>query len=127
VVAIDAKRRGSRKGWEVYIHGGRTPTGLDAVAWARRAARLGAGEILLTSMDADGTKAGYDEPLLKAVCAAVPVPVIASGGAGKVDHFHGAFRAGADAALAAALFHFKELPIGRLKSALARKGIPIRL
>jgi cyclase len=127
VVAIDAKKRASRKGWEVFIHGGRTPTGKDAVAWAREAVRRGAGEILLTSMDADGTKAGYDESLLRAVCRAVPVPVIASGGAGKKEHFARAFRAGADAALAASLFHFRELSIGALKTYLRRQKINVRL
>ncbi len=137
VIAIDAKRRvlsrrpgvpASRRqrGWEVYIHGGRTPTGLDVVAWAKKAVKLGAGEILLTSMDADGTKAGYDTALLKAVCDAVPVPVIASGGAGKPEHFFDAFRAGADAALAASLFHFKELSIGKLKGYLKRKSVFVR-
>lgn len=125
VAAIDAKRVGAR--WEVFIHGGRTPTGKNAVAWAREAARLGAGEILLTSMDADGTKAGYDTALLRAVCAAVTVPVIASGGAGKPVHFYDAFRAGASAALAASLFHFKELSISDLKHYLRRKKIPARL
>jgi cyclase len=126
VAAIDAKRR-TGGGWEVYIHGGRTPTGLDAVAWARKVVRLGAGEILLTSMDADGTKAGYDTRLLKAVCEAVTVPVIASGGAGRPEHFLDAFRAGSDAALAASLFHFKELSIARLKRYLSGKGIPVRI
>lgn len=126
VAAIDAQR--ARPGrWEVYIHGGRTPTGKDAVAWARETVRRGAGEILLTSMDADGTKAGYDTALLAAVARAVRVPVIASGGAGAVDHFVDAFRAGADAALAASLFHFRELAIGRLKARLAQKNIPVRL
>jgi imidazole glycerol-phosphate synthase subunit HisF len=124
VAAIDAKRRG--RGWEVFIHGGRTPTGLDAVAWAKKLVSLGAGEILLTSMDADGTKAGYDTALLKAVCGAVSVPVIASGGAGTPAHFHDAFRAGADAALAASLFHFKELSVGELKRYLARRKVPVR-
>lgn len=126
VVAIDVKKHAKAKGWEVYIHGGRTPTGLDAVAWARKAVRLGAGEILLTSMDADGTKAGYDTALLRAVCGAVPVPVIASGGAGAPAHFAGAFQAGADAALAASLFHFKELSIAGLKKYLSRKKIAVR-
>ncbi len=125
VVAIDAKRRG-RGGWEVYTHGGRTPTGLDAVQWARRAARLGAGEILLTSMDCDGTKAGYDEALLRAVCRAVSVPVIASGGAGAMAHFDRAFRAGADAALAASLFHFRELSIKGLKKYLSGRKVAMR-
>jgi imidazole glycerol-phosphate synthase subunit HisF len=110
----------------VYIHGGRTPTGLDAVAWAKRSVRLGAGEILLTSMDADGTRAGYDNDLLKAVCRAVPVPVIASGGAGRPEHFFQAFDAGAEAALAASLFHFRELSIAALKKYLDHRGIPVR-
>jgi cyclase len=125
VVAIDAKRR--KAGWEVYTHGGRTPTGKDAVAWAREAERLGAGEILLTSMDADGTKAGYDTRLLSAVSRAVRIPVIASGGAGAPAHFAAAFQAGADAALAASLFHFKELSISKLKTYLRRRGVPVRL
>jgi cyclase len=125
VAAIDAKRRG--KGWEVYIHGGRTPTGRDAVAWAREVERRGAGEILLTSMDADGTKAGYDVLMLEAVSRAVRVPVIASGGAGNAGHFFDAFDSGADAALAASLFHFKELEIRDLKRILYRRGIPIRM
>lgn len=126
VAAIDAKRRGKDR-WEVFIHGGRTATGKDAVAWARETVRRGAGEILLTSMDADGTKAGYDLGLVRAVGRAVPVPVIASGGAGAPSHFVEAFRAGADAALAASLFHFRELSIGRLKSHLAKNKIPVRI
>lgn len=126
VVAIDAKKKTPGKGWEVYIHGGRTATGLDVVAWAKKVVSLGAGEILLTSMDADGTKAGYDEGLLRAVSAAVSVPVIASGGAGKPAHFQGAFRAGADAALAASLFHFRELSITALKKYLAAKKVAVR-
>jgi cyclase len=125
VVAIDARRRG-KKSWEVYVQGGRTPTGLDAVAWAKKVVRLGAGEILLTSMDADGTKAGYDCELIKAVSCAVPVPVIASGGAGSPVHFADAFRAGASAGLAASLFHFRELKIGDLKKCLADKKVPVR-
>ncbi|MEJ7554285.1 MAG: imidazole glycerol phosphate synthase subunit HisF, partial [Aquificaceae bacterium] len=108
VVAIDAKRRGN--GWEVYIHGGRTPTGLDAIEWAKKAESLGAGEILLTSMDRDGTKSGYDIELTRAVSEAVNIPVIASGGAGSMEHFYEAFvLGGADACLAASLFHFKEI------------------
>ena len=124
VVAIDAKRSGT--GWEVYTHGGRIPTNLDAVRWARKAESLGAGEILLTSMDADGTKNGYDLGLTRAVARSVGIPVIASGGAGKVEDFRKAFEAGADAALAASLFHFRELSVGRVKKYLARHKIPIR-
>ncbi len=125
VVAIDARRRGD--GWEVYIDGGRRPTGEDAVGWARRVVSLGAGEILLTSMDADGTKDGFDLPLTSAVCSAVEVPVIASGGAGRIDHFHEVFeRTGADAALAASVFHFGEIGIRALKDDLRRKGVAVR-
>jgi cyclase len=124
VAAIDAKRR--RRGWEVFIHGGRTPTGLNAVAWAKKAVALGAGEILLTSMDQDGTKAGYDDAMLKAVSKAVRVPVIASGGAGTKEHFLKAFKAGASAALAASLFHFRELAIDDLKKYLDKKKIAVR-
>jgi cyclase len=110
VVAIDAKR--SERGWEVYIHGGRTPTGLDAVEWAKRVESLGAGEILLTSMDSDGTKKGYDIELCRAVASAVSIPVIASGGAGTMEHFYEVFtKTNVDAALAASLFHFKEVSI----------------
>jgi cyclase len=127
VVAIDAKRAGPDR-WEVYIHGGRTPTGLDAVAWAREAERRGAGEILLTSIDADGTREGYDLALTRAVAEAVGIPVIASGGAGAPEHFYRVFTEGkADAALAASLFHFRELRIADLKRYLAERGIPVRL
>ncbi len=133
VVAIDAKRTreksevGSRK-WEVYTHGGRTPTGKDAVEWAREAERLGAGEILLTSMDRDGTKAGYDVELTQAVAKAVGIPVIASGGAGAANHFADALTTGrADAALAASLFHFGELSIVEVKRYLASQGVAVRL
>lgn len=126
VVAIDARRRGS--GWEVYIHGGRTPTGLDAVEWAKKVESLGAGEILLTSMDRDGTKSGYDLELTRAVAEAVKIPVIASGGAGSMEHFYEAFTHGkADACLAASLFHFREVSIQELKSYLASKSVPVRL
>lgn len=126
VVAIDAKRRAG--GWEVYTHGGRTATGTDAVAWAREAARRGAGEILLTSMDADGTKHGYDLELTRSVAKAVGVPVIASGGAGTAAHFAQALTEGkADAALAASLFHFGELSIGQVKAYLRTQQIPVRL
>ncbi len=130
VVAIDAKRRGDapEEGWEVYTHGGRRPTGIDALAWARRMEALGAGEILLTSMDADGTKAGFDIPLTRAVSRAVEIPVIASGGAGNAEHMWEALTAGeADAALAASIFHFRELTIGDVKRLLAERGVPVRL
>ena len=127
VVAIDAKRRGAG-GYDVYLNGGRVNTGRDAVEWAIQAERLGAGEILLTSMDCDGTKAGYDLELTKAVSSAVNIPIIASGGAGSAEHFYEAFTdGGADAALAASLFHFKELDIGDLKRYLCEKGISVRL
>jgi len=127
VVAIDAKRRGAG-GYDVYLNGGRVNTGRDAVEWAIQAERLGAGEILLTSMDCDGTKAGYDLEITKAVSSAVNIPIIASGGAGSAEHFYEAFTdGGADAALAASLFHFKELDIGDLKRYLCEKGISVRL
>ena len=144
VVAIDAKRvpssefrvpseppkpetQNQKLWWKVFTHGGRTPTGKDAVAWATEAERLGAGEILLTSMDRDGTKQGYDVELTHAVSSAVGIPVIASGGAGTTDHFYDALTAGgADAALAASLFHFGELSIGTVKDALARRGVVMR-
>ncbi|WP_029551229.1 imidazole glycerol phosphate synthase subunit HisF [Thermocrinis jamiesonii] len=126
VIAIDAKRSG--KGWEVYIHGGRTPTGLDVVEWAKRVESLGAGEILLTSMDADGTKRGYDIELNRAVSEAVRIPVIASGGAGNMEHFYEVFsQSKVDAALAASLFHFKEVSIPELKKYLKSRGINVRL
>jgi cyclase len=126
VVAIDAKR--SQRGWEVYIHGGRTPTGLDVVEWAKRVEGLGAGEILLTSMDADGTKKGYDIELCRAVASAVSIPVIASGGAGTMEHFYEVFtKTNVDAALAASLFHFKEVSIPELKAYLKNKGVHVRL
>ncbi|MCX7848565.1 MAG: imidazole glycerol phosphate synthase subunit HisF [bacterium] len=113
--------------WEVYVHGGRTPTGLDAVKWAQYVEHLGAGELLVTSMDADGTKAGYDIPQLAAITSAVHVPVIASGGAGTLAHFHAALtEGGADAALAASLFHFRELTIAEVKAYLAAHGVPVR-
>lgn len=126
VLAIDARRRDS--GWEVYVNGGRIPTGIDAVEWAARGVELGAGEILLTSMDADGTLAGYDLELTRAVAEAVTVPVIASGGAGTPAHFAEVLREGkADAALAASLFHDGKLKIAELKRELQLQGIPIRI
>lgn len=130
-VAIDAKRRDPAdpsKGWSVYIAGGRIDTGIDAIEWAKKAQSLGAGEILLTSMDADGTKAGYDIPLTRAISDAVRIPVIASGGAGTTEHFYEALtEGGADAALAASLFHFKELEIKEVKEFLRGRGVPVRL
>ena len=126
VVAIDARRVADKR-WEVYVRGGRTPTGLDAVEWAEQAVELGAGEVLLTSMDADGTLAGYDLDLTRAVAEAVPVPVIASGGAGKPEHFAWVLTEGrADAALAASLFHDRMLSVRALKAYLADRGIPMR-
>jgi len=152
VLAIDAKRRATndepqaetgvpgvecgakhsapraRLSWEVYVHGGRTPTGRDAVAWAVEGEQLGAGEVLLTSMDRDGTKDGYDLELTHAVTAAVGVPVIASGGAGTLDHlYHGLTTAGADAALAASMFHYREVTVPEVKRYLAGRGVPVRL
>jgi cyclase len=144
VLAVDAKRRadsvaprsadasrlaarGSDASWEVYVHGGRTPTGRDAVAWAVEGERLGAGEILLTSMDRDGTKDGYDLGLTRAVAAAVGVPVIASGGAGTLEHLYDGLTAGgADAALAASMFHFREVTVSEVKRYLAGRGVPVR-
>jgi cyclase len=127
VVAIDAKQVGENK-WEVYINGGRTPTGKDAVEWAKAVETLGAGEILLTSMDKDGTKSGYDIQLTRAISEAVNIPVIASGGAGNKQHFLEAFTEGkADAALAASLFHFKELTIQEVKEYLNENQIPVRI
>ena len=128
VVAIDARRRASgTAGWDVYTHGGRTPTGRDAVAWAQEAERRGAGEILLTSMDRDGTKMGYDVELTQAVAQAVGIPVIASGGAGTLEHFFEALTTGkADAALAASLFHFGELSIGAVKTYLSSRRVVVR-
>ena len=131
VVAIDARRMpgGDLKApkWEVFVSGGRKATGLDAVEWAKEVERLGAGEILLTSMDGDGTQEGYDLALTRAIAEAVGIPVIASGGAGKLDHFAQALTDGkADAALAASLFHFKQLSIGDVKRHLAARGIPVR-
>jgi imidazole glycerol-phosphate synthase subunit HisF len=131
VVAIDAKRRktdgGGKLGWEVYLHGGRTPTGIDAVEWAARAAELGAGEILLTSMDCDGQKDGYDLELTRAVAEAVNIPVIASGGAGTLEHLYEAFAVGqASAVLAASIFHFGEVTIQEAKQYLRGRGILMR-
>lgn len=126
VCAIDAKRR-AEGGWEVYLNGGRLPTGIDAVEWAKEAVSRGAGEILLTSMDCDGQKTGYDIELTKAVSEVVGVPVIASGGAGALEHFYDALTVGkADAVLAASLFHFNEIPIADLKAYLQKQGIPVR-
>lgn len=126
VVAIDAKRRPDG-GWNIYKHGGRLDTGIDAVEWAKKAETLGAGEILLTSMDCDGTKAGYDLALTRAIADAVSIPVIASGGAGTLEHFYDALtEGGADAALAASLFHYKELEICEVKEYLAGKDVSVR-
>ncbi len=128
VVAIDAKRRTDGSGFDVYLNGGRVNTGIDAVEWAVKAEKLGAGEILLTSMDCDGTKAGYDIPLTKAISSRVQIPVIASGGAGTMEHFAEALTdGGAEAALAASLFHYREMDIADLKKYLDKKGIPVRL
>lgn len=138
VVAVDAKRvespraegecRQATRRWEVYTHGGRTPTGLDAVAWSARMAELGAGEILLTSMDRDGTRNGFDLELTRAVVDAVPVPVIASGGVGNLEHLSdGVLKGGADAVLAASIFHFGEYSIGEAKRSMAARGIEVRM
>jgi len=127
VLAVDAKRRGENS-WEVYVNGGRTPTGIDALTWIKKAVSLGAGEILLTSMDADGTKNGYDIPLTRAVSEAVNVPVIASGGAGTLEHFYDVLTLGkADAVLAASVFHYKEFTIKQVKEYLNSKGVEVRL
>lgn len=128
VVAIDAKRRDDGSGWNIYKHGGRLDVGIDAVEWAKKVESLGAGEILLTSMDGDGTKAGYDIELTRVVAKAVSIPVIASGGAGTLEHFYEALTDGnADAALAASLFHFKELEICQVKEYLKDREVPVRL
>ena len=128
VVAIDAKRREDGSGWNIYKNGGRIDVGIDAVEWAEKVERLGAGEILLTSMDCDGTKAGYDLDLTRAIAENVSIPVIASGGAGTLEHFKGALTEGkADAALAASLFHYKELEIRQVKEYLREEGVPVRL
>ena len=127
VLAVDARRNGENS-WEVYINGGRTPTGLDCLEWVRKAVDLGAGEILLTSMDADGTKAGYDIPLTRAVSEAVPVPVIASGGAGELSHFYDVLTEGkADAVLAASVFHYGQFSIRQVKEYLKSRGVEVRL
>ena len=127
VVAIDAKRRTDGRGWEVYTHGGRKNTGLDAVAWAVKMAETGAGEILLTSMDRDGTKSGFDLELTRAVSDAVPVPVIASGGVGALQHLSDGIRlGGADAVLAASIFHYGEFTVAQAKALMAHDGIPVR-
>ncbi|UXH77482.1 imidazole glycerol phosphate synthase subunit HisF [Roseateles amylovorans] len=127
VVAIDAKRRADGTGWDVYTHGGRKNTGLDAVAWASRMAELGAGEILLTSMDRDGTRSGFDLALTRAVSDAVSVPVIASGGVGSLqDLANGITQGGADAVLAASIFHYGEHTVGEAKALMASQGIPVR-
>ncbi|NUZ06659.1 imidazole glycerol phosphate synthase subunit HisF [Piscinibacter koreensis] len=127
VVAIDAKRRANGDGWDVYTRGGRTNTGLDAVEWATRMAAAGAGELLLTSMDRDGTRSGFDLALTRAVSDAVPVPVIASGGVGALEHLSEGIRVGgADAVLAASIFHYGEFTVGQAKALLARDGVPVR-
>ena len=128
VVAIDARRRADGKGWNIYKHGGRVDVGKDALEWAMEADRLGAGEILLTSMDCDGTRNGYDNELTSLIASHVSVPVIASGGAGNKEHFYDALtKGGADAALAASLFHYKELEIRELKEYLSERGIAVRM
>ena len=128
VVAIDARRRADGSGWNIYKNGGRVDVGIDAVEWAEKVCRMGAGEILLTSMDCDGTKAGYDIELTRSIAEAVSVPVIASGGAGTKEHFYEALTEGkADAVLAASLFHYKELEIRELKEYLKEKGLSVRL
>ncbi len=128
VLAIDAKRKPDGTGWEIYKNGGRVNMGIDAVEWAKKGVELGAGEILLTSMDCDGTKNGFDNELTRIISDSVNVPVIASGGAGSLEHFYDAFDKGhADAALAASLFHFKELSIGDVKSYLKNRGVSVRI
>ncbi|QSV47118.1 imidazole glycerol phosphate synthase subunit HisF [Geobacter benzoatilyticus] len=128
VVAIDARQVPGENRWEVYTHGGRNPTGIDAVEWAQRMEGYGAGEILLTSMDRDGTKDGYDIPLTRSIVDAVSIPVIASGGVGNLEHLHDGFvKAGAGACLAASIFHYKEYTIGEAKEYLRHRGVPVRL
>jgi len=128
VVAIDAKRTAdAEESWEVFIHGGRTPTGIDAVEWARKMEEMGSGEILLTSMDRDGTKDGYDLPLTRTISRAVTIPVIASGGVGTMDHLYEGIALGeADAVLAASIFHYREHSVREVKDYLSRRGIPVR-
>ncbi len=127
-MAIDARKRADGSGWNIYKNGGRIDVGIDAVEWAARVEKAGAGEILLTSMDGDGTKAGYDLELTRQIAEAVSIPVIASGGAGTVEHFYEALTEGkADAALAASLFHYKELQIREVKEYLCERGVPVRL
>ncbi len=125
VLAVDARRDGER--WRVFLNGGRVPTELDAVEWAVEAERRGAGEILLTSMDTDGTQNGFDLPMLRAISSAVRIPVIASGGAGRLEHFFEAIDAGASAVLAASVFHYKTFSVGEVKRFLASRGVPVRL
>jgi cyclase len=128
VVAVDAKMREDKSGWNVYINGGRIDTGLDAIEWVKKAESLGAGEILLTSMDADGTKEGYDIALTNAVSSAVNIPVIASGGCGKIEDFFEVFdKSGADAALAASIFHYREHSVREVKEYLKKKGVAVRI
>jgi cyclase len=127
VVAIDAKRRADGEGWDVYTHGGRSNTGIDAVGWAIRMAEAGAGELLLTSMDRDGTRSGFDLALTRAVSDAVDVPIVASGGVGALEHLSDGIRlGGADAVLAASIFHYGEFTVGQAKAQLARDGVPVR-
>jgi cyclase len=128
VVAIDAKKKAAGAGWEVFTHGGRQATGLDVVEWARKMQHMGAGELLLTSMDRDGTKSGFDLELTRAVAGAVDVPVIASGGVGTLDHFAAGILEGkADAVLAASVFHYGELSVRQVKEYMATRGIEVRL
>jgi cyclase len=127
VVAIDARHDEALGGWRVHLNGGRVPTNLEAVQWAVEAERRGAGEILLTSMDTDGTQDGYDLPLLRAISQAVGIPVIASGGAGRLEHFYDALQAGASAVLAASVFHYHTFSVGEVKRYLAGRGVPVRM
>ena len=128
VVAVDAKKRKNKKGWDVFVEGGRENTGMDAVEWIKKAESLGAGEVLLTSMDADGTEGGYDIELTRAVCSAVNIPVIASGGCGSLKDFYRVFNeTGADAALAASLFHYGELTVCDVKQYLKDRDVPVRM